>query len=319
MVNKLRLLLVIPLVLLCGSQAFGGSPHASEPIQPIPRQVDYNEAKALLGKKLFSDPILSSDRRVSCASCHDFSAGGADRRTVSIGVFERKGNINSPTVLNSRFNFRQFWNGRARDLKEQAMGPLHSPVEMDMRPKEIERRLNTHPDYPRMFKAVYRDTQITFEQVIDAIAEFEMALYTPDSKFDLYLRGEGELSDEEKAGYVLFKSIGCITCHNGINVGGNSFQYLGAINPVEDIKSGGDVYAMTGDPFDKNRFKVPSLRNIELTSPYLHDGSRQTLAEVLDLMAHHNLGFSLTRDENRKISAFLKTLTGKSPPILSQP
>lgn len=293
---------------------------AFEPIKPIPRQVAYNEVKAQLGKRLFFEPLLSLDETVTCASCHDFASGGADPRVVSLGVYNRKGDINAPTVLNSRFNFRQFWNGRAKDLKEQASGPLHSPQEMAMDPTKVEERLNKHPEYPALFRHAYPNTEkIVFDQVVDAIAEFESALYTPDSKFDQYLRGEGTLNPEEKAGYILFKSIGCITCHNGINVGGNSFQYLGVVNPVEGVKPGGDVYALTGDPFDKNRYKVPSLRNIELTAPYLHDGSKKTLADVLDVMAHHNLGFRLSREENNKLSAFLLTLTGKTPAILANP
>jgi cytochrome c peroxidase len=302
--------LVIGALLLTTTSAY-----ALEPILPIPRDVDYDQTKALLGKKLFSDPRLSRDGTISCQSCHSFASGGADPRPVSTGVYSRQGALNSPTVYNSFFNFRQFWNGRAPDLIEQAKGPLHSTLEMDMSPVRIEKYLNNNEQYKEFFKASYKVIPITFDQVVDAIAEFEKALFTPDSKFDLYLRGEAELSKDEKAGYILFKSLGCISCHNGINVGGNSYQYLGAVNPI-DRELIGDRYEISNDPFDKNRFKVPGLRNVELTSPYLHDGSEEKLSDVLNIMAYYNLGFKLSKSENKLLEGFLKTLTGKTPAIL---
>ena len=291
--------------------------YALEPIVPIPRHVDYDRPRALLGKILFTDPRLSRDGTISCHSCHSFESGGADPRPVSTGVYARQGALNSPTVYNSYFNFRQFWNGRAADLVEQAKGPLHSTLEMDMSPVRIEKFLNSDEQYKRLFKQAYAMEIINFDQVVDAIAEFEKALFTPDSKFDLYLRGEAQLSEDEKSGYILFKSLGCISCHNGINVGGNSYQYLGAVNPV-DRELVGDIYEITNNPFDKNRFKVPGLRNVALTAPYLHDGSQQELSGVLDVMAFHNLGFKLSSTENQLLEKFLRTLTGKKPAILQK-
>jgi cytochrome c peroxidase len=184
-----------------------------------------------------------------------------------------------------------------------------------MLPARIENFLHSDQEYQGLFKGVYKTSQINFDQVVGAIAEFEKALFTPDCKFDLYLRGEIQLSDDEKSGYILFKSLGCISCHNGINVGGNSYQYLGAVNPI-DRELVGDRYEISNDPFDKNRFKVPGLRNIELTSPYLHDGSEEKLSDVLDIMAYHNLGFKLSRSENKLLEQFLRTLTGQKPAIL---
>ncbi|GAB6042510.1 cytochrome-c peroxidase [Endothiovibrio diazotrophicus] len=289
---------------------------ADEPILPIPRSIPYDHAKAELGKRLFFDPRLSSDGKVACVSCHNPSHGGAEPRAHSLGVYRRAGTINAPTVYNAYFNFRQFWNGRAKDLQEQAGGPIHNPVEMDLSAAEVARRLEQDDDYRARFTAVYGDGPITFDHAADAIAEFEKALTTPNAKFDRWLRGEGKLTTEEAAGYLLFKSLGCVSCHNGINVGGNSYQYLGAVNPVTDVAAGGDLYARTGDEFDRNRYKVPSLRNIELTAPYLHDGSRATLEEALATMAYHNLGFTLSRQETRRLSAFLHTLTGDTPAIL---
>ncbi|MBL3619057.1 MAG: c-type cytochrome [gamma proteobacterium endosymbiont of Lamellibrachia anaximandri] len=295
------------------------SAFAMEPIEPIPLHVEYNEQKAGLGKQLFFDPILSKDQTVTCATCHDPDTGGADYRAVSEGIFNRPGKMNAPTVFNSYFNFRQFWDGRADNLAEQVSGPLHNPIEMGLTLEEVERRLNLHPDYPRLFKSIYGKLPIRIDDMADAIAEFEKALYTPNAKFDRYLRGELELDKAAQDGYRLFKKIGCAACHNGINVGGNSYQYLGAVIPVEWREGGGDLHQRTGDPFDKNRYKVPTLRNIALTGPYLHDGSAASLDMVLEKMAFHNLGFKLSDDQVTLLMAFLNSLTGDRPAILDSP
>ncbi len=293
------------------------SAHSKEPITPIPSKLAYDKNKALLGKMLFFDPVLSMDRSVSCASCHDFDHGGADPRPVSIGVNGQKGRVNSPTVYNAIFNFRQFWNGRAKDLKEQIHGPLHSSFEMNITKEEIEKRLNANAFYKKAFKKIYKKTKITYDQVIDVIVEFEKALITPDSRFDRYLKGEkNSLTEQEKRGYMLFKRLGCVTCHNGINVGGNSFQHIGTINFYEKSVIG-DRFELTGREFDKKRFKVPSLRNVELTAPYFHDGSVKTLKEAVEKMTYYNLGTEVTEQDIEDIVAFLKTLTGKKPTILS--
>lgn len=292
---------------------------AVEPIQPLPLEVAYDRDKARLGKRLFFDVRLSADRSVSCATCHDPDAGGAEPRPVSTGVHARTGEINAPTVFNAYFNFRQFWNGRAADLKEQAQGPIHNPVEMGISSDVLVERLNADSAYRADVKRIYGAERIVIGEVFDAIAEFEKALFTPNARIDRYLRGELELQPLEKEGYLLFKSLGCASCHNGVNIGGNSFQYLGAVIPIDDLESVGDLYSITGDPFDRNRFKVPSLRNIVLTGPYLHDGSAESLAAVLDTMAYHNLGFRLSNDEVIKIIAFLHTLTGDRPAILDEP
>ncbi|RUM46220.1 MAG: cytochrome B6 [Hydrogenimonas sp.] len=290
---------------------------ANEPIQPIPQHIDYDVSKATLGKYLFIDPNLSSDGTVACVSCHSFETGGADPRPVSIGVKGRKGSVNAPTVYNSYFNFRQFWNGRAKDLKEQAEGPLHNPVEMDMNPEDVEAYLRQNSTYRTLFKKVY-GTEPTYQQTLDAIAEFEKALYTPNAKFDRYLRHEVELSEEESQGYYLFKTLGCITCHNGINIGGNSYQKFGLIIPYTWENCFPDRFAVTQNPQDKNVYKVPTLRNITLTAPYFHNGSVLTLKEALQKMGYHNLGFDLSPDEITALIAFMKTLTGEQPKILQE-
>ncbi len=307
--------MIIILLILLFIESFTAP--STEPIRPLPLNIKYDKRKAQLGKLLFHDPILSKDRSVSCASCHDvYEKCGTDHRRFSIGVGGRLGSANSPTVLNAVFNFRQFWNGRARDLKEQVAFPIQNPVEMNLTPGEVEGRLNASESYRKLFKEIYGTDRISFEQVVDAIAEFEKALITPNSKFDKYLRGETELSKEEEEGYKLFKRLGCITCHNGVNVGGNSFQLFGAVIPVEWKPTNPDRYRITKREFDKNRYKVPTLRNIACTQPYFHDGSARTLEEAVEKMAYHNLGLKLKEEEIRKIVLFLKTLTGEKPEIL---
>jgi cytochrome c peroxidase len=287
---------------------------SNELITPVPEHIKYNHKKAELGKYLFFDPSFSQDGKISCASCHNPSEGWADRRPVSLGVFGRKGDIQSPTVLNSVFNFKQFWNGRADTLAEQINGPAHNPVEMGMNNKSIEKKLNHSALYSRLFKQIYHTDKITYAMFADAIAEFEKALITPDSKFDLYLKGKSKLSGLEMKGYVLFKKYGCITCHNGVNVGGNSFQKMGIIFPIK--KCVGDRYEVTHNPFDKCVYKVPTLRNIELTAPYFHSASASNLSEAVQKMAYNNLGFRLSEADTKAIVAFLKTLTGKTPEIV---
>ncbi|WP_457638652.1 cytochrome-c peroxidase [Persephonella sp.] len=290
-----------------------------EPVQPIPVKVDYDREKAELGKLLFHDPILAKDNRTSCSYCHDlYKKCGTDHRPVSKGFHDRKGKVNAPTVFNVAFNFRFFWDGRAKTLKEQILGPIQSPVEMNMKIEEVEARLNKHPEYRKLFKKVYGADRITFDLVADAIVEFEKALITPNSKFDRYLRGEVQLTEEELEGYKLFKKLGCISCHNGINLGGNSFQKIGVIKQYPWHPYYPDRYRITKNEFDKNVYRVPVLRNIDCTYPYFHDGSVKTLEEAVQLMALYNLGFRLSKDQLSKIIAFLKTLRGELPKILKE-
>jgi len=290
---------------------------AIEPIQPLPLKVsniDMNKAK--LGLLLFHETSLSKDGTIACNSCHDLSLGGADHHRVSIGIENKKGNIQAPTVLNARYNFKQFWNGRADTLKEQANGPLHNPVEMAMTREKVESFLNHSDLYTKLFYKLYHKKPITYEQAIDAIVEFEKALITPNSRFDQFLYKKIELTDDEAKGYRLFKTMGCITCHNGINIGGNSFQKYGLMIPIPHVMNIPDRYAITKNERDKNIFKVPTLRNIEYTAPYFHDASSKTLVEAVKKMGYVNLGITLNKDEIRQLVAFLKSLSGEKPAIL---
>lgn len=286
---------------------------AKEPIEPIPQTIAYNKELAAIGKVLFFDPILSKDNTISCASCHDLTLGGADAKKFSTGVNGALGDMNSPTVFNSIFNFKQFWNGRANNLTEQIDGPIHNPAEMALSAKEAEKRLNSSTFYKNEFKKIIANRAIKYSDIASAIAEYEKTLITPNAKFDLFLRGKATLTASEKNGYKLFKAKGCVTCHNGINIGGNSFQKIGLINPIDYDNSVQDRYKITKRDIDKNVYKVPTLRNIELTAPYFHDGSAKDLKEAIKKMSYHNLGFELTSKETDDLILFLKTLTGKLP------
>ena len=207
---------------------FPGLLSGNHALEPIPHTIKYDRQKAELGKRLFFDPGLSSDGTVSCASCHN-TENGADSRSHSVGIKGKTGHVNAPTVFNSVFNFRQMWNGRAESLQDQVRMPVHNPIEMAMDQAKITRYLRSNPFYSSQFEKIYQ-RPANFADMSDAIAEFEKALITPDSRFDRYLRGEITLGAEEMKGYELFKRLGCITCHNGINLGGNSFQKIGLIN-----------------------------------------------------------------------------------------
>lgn len=290
--------------------------YAGEPISPIPQNSGVDENKAMLGKKLFFDTMLSKDNSTSCFSCHDVFNGGADSGAVSIGFGAKEGTINSPTVLNARYNFKQFWNGRVENLYEQVDGPMSSPVEHNIDTKTLEKRINNSNAYKQKFKEIYGVSNITKKLIIDAIVEFEKALITPNSKFDKFLRGEEQLSKKEKDGYLIFKEYGCITCHNGINIGGNSFQKMGSFFEYDLNTKYADRYEVTGKKSHKNIFKVPTLRNINLTAPYFHDGSAKDLKEAINTMSKYSLGIVLLDDEVEKIIYFLKTLDGELPKIL---
>jgi len=292
--------------------------NAEEPISPIPLEIDYNKEKALLGKKLFFDPILSKDKSTSCLSCHNVFDGGADSRNVSVGFEKRKGNIQSPTVLNAKYNFVQFWNGRAEDLKEQANGPLTNPNEHNMNPKIIEKVINNSISYKKEFNKVFHVNYVNYKLILEAIVEFEKALTTPNARFDKYLRGEINLTNIEEKGYKLFKHYGCITCHNGVNIGGNSFQKMGIFTDYINDNKYPDRSDITHNVLDKNVFKVPTLRNITKTAPYFHDASAKTLEIAIHSMSKHNLGIIIPDEDIKYIIRFLESLTGEQPKILDE-
>lgn len=285
-----------------------------EPIKPIRPVSNVNLAQVELGKKLYFDPRLSKSGFISCNSCHNLSMGGTDNLPTSIGHKWHQGPINAPTVLNSSMNVAQFWDGRAADLKAQAGGPIANPGEMASSHTLAVEVLQTIPEYVREFKLVFGTDKITIDEVTQAIAEFEKTLVTPYSRFDQWLLGdEDALTAEEKAGYQLFKNSGCVACHNGEAVGGNSFQKMGVVEPYQTSNPAKGRAAVTGKDADRFKFKVPTLRNVELTYPYFHDGGARTLTEAVDIMGRLQLGKKFSAEENARIVAFLKTLTGEQP------
>lgn len=288
----------------------------NEPIMPIPLSLELNEKKIALGEKLFNDPQLSRDDSISCASCHALSRGGTDRVALSSGVGGQIGSINSPTVFNSGFNFKQFWDGHAQTLEDQIDGPTHNPVEMGSNWTEIIKKLEQSPGYVKDFSETYAD-KIQADHIKDAIATYERSLITPNSRFDRHLRGESNaLTDEEKEGYRLFKTYGCVSCHQGLNIGGNLFQKFGIIGDYfaargHITRADWGRFNVTGDEADRYVFKVPSLRNVALTPPYFHDGSAKRLDEAVTVMSVYQLGHPLTTSERDAIVKFLISLSGE--------
>jgi cytochrome c peroxidase len=286
----------------------------NEPIQPISPASEVNVPVAELGKKLFFDPRLSKSGVISCNSCHNLSMGGADNLTSSVGHKWHRGPINSPTVLNSRFNIAQFWDGRAADLKAQAAGPIASPGEMAATHELVVEIIASIPQYAAEFASAYGSRGVDLDRVTTAIAEFEKTLVTPNSRFDQWLKGKKDaLTETELQGYQLFKNTGCVACHNGPAVGGGSFQKFGVLAPYTAQSPSQGRFDVTKNEADRFFFKVPTLRNVELTYPYFHDGGAKTLSEAVDVMGRIQLGRTFSTEENSKVVAFLKTLTGEQP------
>ena len=288
-----------------------------EPIKPIPDEVEVDPEKVALGRALFHDPRLSKDNTTACVSCHDLGSGGDDGRKVSLGIEGTSGTINAPTVFNVGLNFKQFWDGRADTLEQQIDGPVQAAAEMGSLWPEVITKLHTHEGYPARFEALYPDG-INRKNVKNALAEFMKSLTTPNSRFDQWLKGDdAALSAQETLGYALFKHYGCISCHQGANVGGNMFQVFGVLNDY--FKKRGDItdadfgrYNITGNLSDRHAFKVPSLRVAALTAPYLHDGSAATLRDAVDAMFEYQLGREAPDEDKEAIVAFIKTLAGEN-------
>ena len=307
--SRIRLLATVVLLATAAIPA-----RAQEPIEPIAPAVVKDAKLVELGKKLFFDPRLSKSGFISCNSCHNLSMGGTDNLKTSIGHNWQKGPINAPTVLNSSLNVAQFWDGRALTLRDQAGGPIANPGEMAFTHDLAIELLKSIPGYVAEFKATFGNDKITIDEVTKAIAAFEETLVTPNSRFDKWLKGDKKaLTATELAGYELFKDSGCTACHNGSAAGGNTFQKMGIVEPYKTTSTAEGRVAVTKEEADRFSFKVPTLRNVEMTYPYFHDGEAATLGEAVDVMGRIQLGRKFTPDENAKIVAFLKTLTGDQP------
>jgi len=275
--------------------------------------------KVKLGRMLYLDRRLSESQAISCNSCHDLGLAGADLQQTSIGHGWQFGPRNAPTTFNAVFHIDQFWDGRADTLADQAAGPIANPIEMASTHEASVDILRTIPAYAPYFAAAYPedDQPITLDNVTDAIAAFESTLTTPNSPFDRWLEGEDEaLSAGQRAGLELFMSKGCVSCHSGVALGGESYRKFGVVEmPSEEVLPREDTGRMqvTDEESDEYVFKVPSLRNISLTRPYFHSGAVWELGEAVEIMAETQLGQSLSDDESAQITAFLEALTGERP------
>jgi cytochrome c peroxidase len=286
----------------------------NEPIKVIQPAKVTDKALVELGKQLYFDPRLSKSGFISCNSCHNLSMGGSDNLKTSIGHKWHQGPINAPTVLNSSMNIAQFWDGRAKDLQAQAGGPIANPGEMGYTHELAVAELQTIPGYTEEFKKVFGTDKIDIDKVTKAIAAFEETLVTPNSRFDKWLAGDDNaITKDEVEGYELFKSSGCTACHNGSAVGGSSYQKMGVVEPYKTDNPAEGRKGVTGKDADRFSFKVPTLRNAALTYPYFHDGEAQTLSQAVDTMGKIQLGKAFSPEQNAKIVAFLKTLTGDQP------
>ncbi len=305
---KRALFMTLVVFNICNAQT---SINQDRMITPLPTSIPYDKEKAILGKQLYMDTSLSKDGKVSCNTCHDLKKYGVDNEIFSIGadgVLDEP--FNSPTTFNSVFNFVQFWDGKAKNLADQAKNPFINPKEMALKDEaEVVKRVEANAKYKASFDKIYGE--ITMQNITDAIAEFEKTLITPNAPFDRYLNGdENAISSQAKRGWEAFKSNGCVACHQGQNVGGTMYQKIGIFEPYPNQENLGR-YEITKIESDKMVFKVPSLRNVAKTAPYYHDGSIPTLDACVQFMAYYQLGRFLDQQTVDDIVAFLESLTGE--------
>jgi len=269
-----------------------------------------------LGKKLFFEKRLSINDTQSCASCHRLEDGfaGVDNLPTSPGARGEQGTRNSPTVLNSGWQDSQFWDGRAEDLVEQAKGPILNPIEMGMPDEQtVEQKIRGIVEYQKEFALAFPGDEpvINYQNIAEAIAAFERTLITP-GRFDDFMNGDaGALSEAEKRGLKAFLKIDCKSCHDGILIGGETYEPLGKEHPYENQDDQG-MYLLTGDENDRMFFKVAPLRNVALTAPYFHDGKIETLEEAVRKMGKLQLDEDLSDQQVNDITSFLKALTDKN-------
>ena len=314
--RKRRGLSKLLIILAIGMSGTGLAASPAEPLQPIPLTLKQDPVRAAIGRRLFSDALLSGNGRVSCASCHDPSKGGGDGRARSPGLHDQPTEVNTPTVLNAALNFKQFWNGRADSLEAQVDQVIQNPVEMGSAWEDVVRKVAQDPGYKSAFASAYKDG-VTKPNIQNAIATYERTLITPNSRFDKYLRGDANaISAAEKLGYAKFKHFGCVACHQGATVGGNMFQKFGVMGNYFEARGNptqADLgrYLVTRVESDRYVFKVPSLRNVALTAPYFHDASAKTLEAAVDVMFKYQLGRVASQEDKESIIRFLDTLTGE--------
>jgi len=274
-----------------------------------------DNARLKLGSLLYNDKRLSRDGQFSCASCHQLDHGGSDGRVVGLDTKESDA-LNTPSIFNAKFNFRQNWDGSARSLAEQLDMTVREYGNKDHPWDKLLARLNKDTELVKRFASIYRKTHITRDDFTDAMVYYVNSLTTPNCRFDQYLQGDKNAIDgDELRGYTLFKDYGCVSCHQGVNIGGNLYQRFGIF--YDYFRARGNIQKadygrmnVTGRSTDMHVFKVPSLRNVALTAPYLHDGLAKTLEQAVSLMGTTQLGVDIKKKDVTLIVKFLKTLTG---------
>jgi len=308
-----------PLFSIAGESQNSSSPKLDfyrEPIQPLVLPANLNPQIVHLGKRLFNDKRLSAGNDLSCASCHSLEDNGAAHNIYSIGRDGLSLSVNTLTVFNSSLNHRLFWDGRAESLEDQINFVVAGDKEFNTTWPDIVNRLRSDQQYADSFDMLYGDG-ITADNIRNAIATFERTLVTVNSRFDRFLLGDTDaISEDEKAGYRLFKNFGCIACHQGQNVGGNLFMKFGVFEDYfaargNATKADAGRFNVTGKESDRHVFRVPSLRLAALTAPYFHDGSTKTLEEAIGVMAAHQLGRKISKANIRLIAAFIRSLPGE--------
>lgn len=277
-------------------------------------------AKVALGKMLYFEPRISRDQKISCNSCHDLARYGVDNQATSTGFRSQHGDRNSPTTLNAAAHFLQFWDGRAPDVEAQASGPMMNPVEMAApSPVYVATVLKSMPEYVEAFQKAFpgQTNPVTITNAAAAIGVFERTLVTP-ARWDKFLAGDTTaLTETEKNGFMKFVQKGCNTCHTGVLLGGHEFRKLGAMKPWPDKTDLGRA-KVTRDNSDDMMFKVPSLRNVAKTGPYLHNGSITDLTTIVMKMGEFQTGKKLSKDDASAILVWLDALTGTLPAEVMQ-
>ncbi|WP_335945133.1 cytochrome c peroxidase [Pseudomonas sp. G166] len=308
--------LILAFGLFLGSSVAAHAAPLDEPLKPLPPVQSLDPKRVQLGLRLFNDPRLSVNNTLSCASCHRLDRGGADDKPFSLGFDGKPVEVNTPTVFNAALNFHQFWDGRVDTLEDQVHAVVTSPTEMGNTWETVVKRIAEDPGYAKDFKDAYPDG-VTKLNIQASLADYERTLLTPNSRFDQYLLGNTDiLTPREKFGYQRFKEYGCITCHQGVNIGGNMFQKFGVMGDYfkdrgNPTRADEGRFNITGDEADRQVFKVPSLRNVAVTAPYFHDASAPTLEHAVEVMFKYQLGREPMKNDTELIVEFLKTLTGE--------
>lgn len=324
-----RITVAAGVVIVGGMTLFAGDvPLGLRPVKH-PRDNPPSEAKIALGKQLYFDPRLSRDNSVSCASCHDPAKGWSNGEAFATGVDSQKGGRSAPTVINTAYNYFQFWDGRAGSLEEQALGPIANPIEMALPLDQAVEKLNKIEGYRKQFQEVF-GTDVTEEGIAKAIACFERTVLSGDAPYDRFVEGdESALSEAAQRGLKLFfGKAQCSACHVGPNFTDNAFHNPGVSIDRDDPDVGRHAISNLGG--DRGAFKTPTLREIARTAPYMHDGSLKTLEEVVD---YYNRGgtpnpqldeallpLELTPSELQDLVTFLKEgLSSESYPDVKPP